>query len=324
VQTDLFGAASAQPTDGSSIAPLALPQPLPTQVYLGTSSWSFPGWVGLVYDKGNETTLAREGLAQYSGHPLLNAVGIDRGFYAPLNTEQYARYAAQVPHDFRFLIKAPSLITDAQVRDEGGKGQTLNPSFLDATLAVDQFIMPCIEGLGSKAGALVFQLSPLPRAWLADTATMVARLSGFFAALPALAPPAFYALEIRDATLLTPRFMHMLAARSIRYCLGVHASMPPVERQANAIALLPPGPLVVRWSLRAGLKYQQARDRYFPFNRLAEPDIATRNALATLAAQHVCAGQQVMLIANNKAEGSAPLTLLEFARTLQQALEKNV
>jgi uncharacterized protein YecE (DUF72 family) len=293
---------------------------LPTQAYLGTSSWSFPGWVGMVYDKGNETTLAREGLAQYSRHPLLNAVGIDRGFYAPLTAAQYARYSAQVPQDFRFLIKAPSLITDAQVRDEGGKGQTLNPSFLDATLAVDQFIAPCIEGLGHKAFALVFQLSPLPSSWLVDTATLVARLSGFFAALPPLAPPAFYALEIRDASLLTPRLMHMLAARGVRYCLGVHASMPEAARQAKALTLLPPGPLAVRWSLRAGLKYQQARDRYFPFNRLAEPDLATRNTLANIAASYLRAGQSVILIANNKAEGSAPLTLQAFGRALQEVM----
>jgi uncharacterized protein YecE (DUF72 family) len=315
-QADLFGLAQ----DSTALAgdPLALPQPLPSGVYLGTSSWSFPGWAGLVYAKGgNESSLAREGLREYSSHALLRAVGVDRGFYAPLAAHQYAQYAQQVPEDFRFLIKAPNLITDAQTRGDAGAPHALNPNFLDATLAHDQFVAPCLEGAGTKAGALVFQLSPLPRAWLADPAAMVERLGNFFAALPQLSGNACYALEIRDAALLTPRLMRMLAATGVRYCLGIHANMPPVQRQAKALELLPPGPLVARWSLHAGLKYQGAKDRYFPFNKLVDADPATRNALAVLARKQIAAGHAFTLIANNKAEGCAPLTLLAFAQALQ-------
>ena len=58
---------------------------LPQDVYLGTSSWSFPGWQGLVYaDAYSESLLAREGLAAYAQHPLLRMVGIDRGYYQPM------------------------------------------------------------------------------------------------------------------------------------------------------------------------------------------------------------------------------------------------
>jgi uncharacterized protein YecE (DUF72 family) len=315
MQTDLFG----QPTQALAPASLHLPDALPAGLYLGTSSWSFPGWMGLVYEKGgSESTLAREGLREYSRHALLRAVGIDRGFYAPLSAAQYAHYAKQVPPDFRFVVKAPNLITDAQVRSERGVPAALNSSFLDAVLTVDQCVAPCVEGLGDSLGALVFQLSPLPREWLADTAAVVERLAQFFAALPPLHAGACYALEIRDSALLTPRLMRALAASGVRYCVGVHASMPPVARQAKALALLPPGPLIVRWSLHAGLKYQAAKDRYFPFNRLVDPDPVTRRALATLAVSTLASGHTTTLIANNKAEGSAPLTLLEFAREVVQ------
>ena len=41
----------------------------------GTSSWSFPGWAGIVYDsKVSQTTLARHGLAAYARHPLFRTV----------------------------------------------------------------------------------------------------------------------------------------------------------------------------------------------------------------------------------------------------------
>jgi uncharacterized protein YecE (DUF72 family) len=317
VQTDLFG----RPSEAPVYTALHLPTELPAGLYLGTSSWSFPGWIGLVYEKsGNESALAREGLREYSRHALLGAVGIDRGFYAPLSSAQYANYAKQVPPGFRFVVKAPNLITDAQLRSERGVPAALNNSFLDAVLAVDQYVAPCVEGLGEALGTLVFQLSPLPREWLADTAAVVDRLARFFATLPPLPAGACYALEIRDAALLTPRLMRALAATGVRYCVGVHASMPPVERQAKAFALLPPGPLVVRWSLHAGLKYQAAKDRYFPFNRLVDPDPVTRRALAALAVSAIASGHTATLIANNKAEGSAPLTLLEFAREVLQQM----
>ena len=49
---------------------------LPRTIALGTSSWSFPGWRGLVWDRdATESTLARSGLTAYAAHPLLRTVG---------------------------------------------------------------------------------------------------------------------------------------------------------------------------------------------------------------------------------------------------------
>ena len=40
---------------------------LPQGLYLGTASWAFPGWAGLVYGSGaSESVLSRKGLAAYS------------------------------------------------------------------------------------------------------------------------------------------------------------------------------------------------------------------------------------------------------------------
>ena len=71
-------------------------------LYLGTSSWSFPGWAGIVYDsKVSQTTLARHGLAAYARHPLFRTVCIDRTYYSPITAEDFARYESAVPEDFR-------------------------------------------------------------------------------------------------------------------------------------------------------------------------------------------------------------------------------
>ena len=299
---------------------------LPADIRLGTSSWFFPGWRGLVYDGVHpQTTLSRKGLAAYAEIPLLRTVSLDRTFYAPISTVEYARYAGQVPDDFSFVVKAPALVCDAVVRDEDGRGKVANPHFLDAAIAAREFVVPCLEGLGAKAGPLVFQVSPLPRGLVAEAATLIERLATFFAALPQELGKhrPLYALELRNAELLTPRLMRMLAAAKVRYCVGLHDRMPEVERQAVALGSLDgdsPGPLVVRWNLHRGFLYQAAKQRYEPFDRLVDEDIETRRVLARMAADAFKARQKVWITANNKAEGSAPLSLLKLAQEIAQAL----
>ena len=299
---------------------------LPPNVRLGTSSWYFPGWNGIVYDGDfAQTKLSREGLEAYGAHPLLKSVSLDRSFYGPLSVADYLRYAQQVPDDFRFVVKAPAAVTDAVVRGRRGEPSGPNPTFLDAQLATREFVQPCLEGLGRKAGVLVFQFSPLPDHLLAEPAALIDRLAAFFAALPPLPPEAEgprYAIEIRDASLLTPRFIRALAALGVRYCVGLHARMPDPLRQAAALALLDgdaPGPLFVRWSLHGGFKYEQAKAKYEPFDKLVDEDPATRSALAELAARYALAGQPVIITINNKAEGSAPLSCVALAREIAAA-----
>ena len=295
---------------------------LPLDIRLGTSSWFFPGWRGLVYEGVHpQATLSRKGLAAYAQIPLLRTVSLDRTFYAPISAVDYARYASQVPEHFSFVVKAPAIVCDAVMRDEEGRGKVPNPHFLDAAIATREFVLPCLEGLKAKAGPLVFQVSPLPRSLVEDASLFIERLEAFFAALPRElgTHSPIYALELRNPELLTPRLMRMLAKAEVRYCVGLHDRMPEVERQEAALRALDgeePGPLVVRWNLHRGFLYQAAKQRYEPFDRLVDQDGETRRALARMAATAFRAGRKVWITANNKAEGSAPLSVLELAREI--------
>ena len=117
-------------------SPLLQAPVLPTDIKLGTSSWFFPGWRGLVYDGVHpQVALSRKGLAAYAEIPLLRTVSLDRTFYASLTAVEYQRYAHQVPDSFSFVVKAPALVCDAVMRDEEGRGKVTNPHFLDAAIA---------------------------------------------------------------------------------------------------------------------------------------------------------------------------------------------
>ena len=69
-----------------------------------------------------------------------------------------------------------------------------------------------------------------------------------------------------------------------------------------------------------GFLYQAAKQRYEPFDKLVDEDIETRRILARLAADAFKAKRKVWITANNKAEGSAPLSLLKLAQEIAQAL----
>ena len=322
-QLSLFADADAIDPAAVDPAVTALGEMLSPRIHLGTSSWSFPGWTGLVYaarngHPANEQTLARHGLTAYAAHPLFRTVSLDRTFYAPLTREGFARYAASVPAHFRFVVKAPAAITDPVVRKPGsGEAARDNPLFLDAAAAAATFIRPAVDGLGSKAGPLVFQFPPLGRRLLSDVPKLAARIAAFMTVLPR---GPLYAVEVRDPQLVCEAFARSLEDAGAVPCLAVHARMPPVEEQASTFGLERVNtqtPLVARWNLHAGRGYEDAKADYFPFNRLMEEDLPSRTALARLARTAAAADRDVFITINNKAEGSAPLSVQRLAEQIR-------
>ena len=81
----------------------AMAQQLPTEVLFGTSSWTFPGWADLVYQRryGSQKNFLRESLGEYAQHPLFRTVGIDRSYYAPVDEDTLTNYASLLPDGFR-------------------------------------------------------------------------------------------------------------------------------------------------------------------------------------------------------------------------------
>jgi uncharacterized protein YecE (DUF72 family) len=286
---------------------------------LGTSSWTFPGWHGLVWaHRHDKAELVRHGLPAYARHPLMRCVSLDRAFHRPLSAAEFAALAAQVDRDFRSDVKAPALLCDAQLREAtSGRGHSANPRFLDAEAAVSLCAEPAVQGLGDKLGVLVFQLSPLSREWLQDPERLHQHLSAVWNSVrPMLPAHSLLALELRDAELLTPALARHLKAHGVRYCLGLHDRMQSLDDQLPMLRALWPGDLVCRWNLQRGLRYPEAKDRWAPFDRLQAPDLATRGGLARVVAATLGAGHRAFVTINNKAEGSAPASVRALAEAL--------
>ena len=312
-----------QPAPGLDLLqPLAAK--LPPGLRLGTSSWSYPGWKGLVWEgEHSAAQLSKTGLPVYAQHPLMRTVSIDRGFYRPLTASEYERYASQVPDNFRFVVKAPSLVTDALVRSDDGRGREPNPAFLNPVLAAQDFVQPALAGLGHKTGALVFQLSPLPSRVLDRMHEVLEQLRAMLLAQPPLqpsAPDGVLAVEVRDAQWLAPdvmpHFADVLRETGATYCLGLHPKLPPLQEQLKLLRLLWPGPMVCRWNLNplhGPYGYEDAEKQYAPYDRIHHPDPEAHALLARTIAGITSWGQNAYVTISNHAEGCAPLTVCSLA-----------
>ena len=296
---------------------------LPAALRMGVSTWSYPGWKDLVWDGLYEPTiLSRKGLKALSQHPLMRTVCVDRTFWRPLSTEQYAQMAGQVGEDFRFMVKCPNVITDALVRNDEGKAQQRNPAFLNPHLAIDQFVLPCIQGLGAKLGVLVYQLSPLPWEELHQVEYLFERLNTLLDATRQAvqtAPHVIVAVEVRDPLLLEDRLINVLKTNAATLCLGLHGKMPPIAQQLPWLRKLWPMPLVCRWSLNAvfgPFGYPAAQEKHAPFSEIRSADQNTLQILARTIHGICSAGQPAYVSISNDAEGCAPRSIERLATDL--------
>jgi uncharacterized protein YecE (DUF72 family) len=301
-------------------------------VHLGTSSWTFPGWQGLVYAGTHASDrLARYGLAAYAQHPLMRTVGLDRAFYAALPESEFRELAELTPTGFRFLVKAHQVVTRPDADDQGRTfGNTAshsshNPRFLDAEYARDIIIARADRGLGEKLGVVLFQFPTLDLSRTSRIGTpprFLGALGSFLSRLPR--GPA-YAVEVRNRDLLSPQhapeYARVLREHGVQHGYVHHPTMPTIEKQVHIMtdAGWAPGAargVCVRWLLRHDQSYEGARARYQPFAKLVDEDSPTREQVARLVGLAQSHGVPAIVILNNKAEGSAPLSVEQLAMLL--------
>jgi uncharacterized protein YecE (DUF72 family) len=291
-----------------------LARALSTCIHLGTSSWSFPGWRGIVWrDREEESTLARAGLHAYAQHPLLRCVGVDRTYYRPVSAETFERMAAQVPPHFRFLVKAHEAITrPAAASAVFGGGPSL---LFDAAYTSEQVIAPAATGLGDRLGPLLFQLSPMGLRGAAEAESFIRKLGAFLSQLPA---GPLYAVEARDRALMRASWAAMLRDTGAVHCFNAHPSQHQPLHQARLVEPASQRALVARWMLHSDHTYEGAVDRYAPFGAIVDEDPTSRAQFARLCADAAGQMRSAFVIINNKAEGSAPLSAERLAQLIVQ------
>jgi uncharacterized protein YecE (DUF72 family) len=325
-QLDLFGTPGPEAQDhtgGATALRLAevhaaasrAAKTLPPGVRFGTSSWGFPGWAGLVYArKRSERALARDGLVEYVRHPLLRTVGIDRSYYAPIPESDLRRYAEQLPDGFPCCAKASAAVTSPVLVGASRRGAAaVNPHFLSADRFIAEALEPVARSFAAHAGPFILEVSPAPRETPLDPTAFVEALDAMLAALPSTFR---YAVELRDRHLLTGAYARVLARHRASHVYNYWSAMPMPATQAATVPLDTAPFCVVRLLLRPGTWYENQRERFRPFDCIVEPDQRMRADVIDLVTRVSRDGGESFVLVNNKAEGSAPLTIAALADLL--------
>ncbi|HTH47484.1 MAG TPA: DUF72 domain-containing protein [Candidatus Limnocylindria bacterium] len=283
-------------------------------IYLGTSSWKYPGWLGNVYTdqryefrgKFSEARFNQHCLAEYA--ETFKAVGVDATYYHFPSEKSLGELAAPVPADFRFSFKVTDEITAKRfplLPRHAERGGLPNPNFLNADLCAREFLRP-LETIRERVGLVMFEFSRFHAPDFARGRDFVAVLDRFLGELPT---GWRYGVEVRNRNLLHPEFFGMLAARGVAFLFNLWSDGPSLDLQLMQPGGWTTGFAGARLLTRPGTVYEEREAQLLPFDQLREPFPEARNAAVRMIREARRRGVPLFLHFGNKFEGSAPLSL---------------
>jgi len=289
---------------------------IPPNVRFGTSTWNYPGWRGLVYhrDYGTKGAAAKM-LQEYAAFPLFGTVGIDSSFYGPPTEEVLRSYAEHLPAGFPCVSKVWSQLTIqrfTKAQDPARAGKA-NPDFLNPDLFVEEILQPYQRFFAQNTGPFVFEFQTLAKSSGIGAEEFATRLDEFFSALPR---DAQYGVEIRNDEFLTPMYFAVLREHGVAHVFNSWTRMPPIGHQLDLPGAITGSFLLARALLKPGRTYNEAVDAFAPYDRIREPNPKLRRDLVRLVEAAVKTRIPAYILVNNRAEGSAPLTIAAVAELL--------
>jgi uncharacterized protein YecE (DUF72 family) len=283
-------------------------------IFLGTSSWKYEGWLGSIYTPQRYETRGKFSkkkfddscLAEYA--EVFPAVGGDFSFYQFPSEAYWHRLFSSAPHTLQFGMKAPEMVTvrkwpgHARYGDRGGKE---NGMFLDAELLDRAFLRP-LAPYSKQVGVIMFEFGTLAKSQYESVGPFARDLDRFLGALPA----GFrYAVEIRNREYLDEPYFSTLKKHNVAHVFNAWTRMPELSRQIEIAPAFTADFIVSRALLAFGRAYEQAVERFQPYQAIQEPNPGARNALRELIERARTNKQLAFLFVNNRLEGNAPGTI---------------
>ena len=292
-------------------------------VYLGTSSWKYPGWRGLLYDEARyiyrgkfaQARFEKQCLPEYA--EVFKTVCVDAAYYKFPDQRYLESLVSQVPPDFLFAFKVTDEITlkrFATLPRFGRRAGKPNVNFLNAELFATAFLAPC-EPFKRNVGLFMFEFSRFYSGDFAHGRDFVKALDKFLERIPKSWP---YGVEIRNKPFLHPDYFAVLRKHGVAHVFNSWADMPPVsEQRALPGSVTAPGLCGARFLLKPGRKYQEAVDLFSPYDRVKEPNSEARAAGAQLIKEgaSAVAERKSFVYVNNRLEGNALLTIAAMLET---------
>ena len=296
-------------------------------VYVGTSSWKYAGWSGLLYDeqrylyrgKFAQSRFERDCLEEYA--QVFRTVCVDAGYYKFPSPEYIRGLCDQVPDGFRFSFKVTDEITTRTFPNldrHGKKAGQRNPHFMDAELFRAAFLSS-LERHREKIGVLMFEFSHFHPRDFDRGREFVEMLDAFLSQLPS---DWQYGVEIRNKSLLQPEYFAVLARHGVTHVMNNWTHMPTVAEQWQMHGVLSAGDFTAaRFLLKPGRTYEQAVQMFQPYNATKEINEEARAAAAEIIRMRAEAAEKMLtrpsfVFVNNRLEGNALSMILAVLKNL--------
>jgi len=299
---------------------------LPKNILFGTSSWTYPGWQGSIYQDSykDEKDLKARCLSEYSKFPWFRTVGIDSSFYGPLRENTIERYASMVPKDFCWVSKVWEQITVPvfpKHKRYGKKAGLKNSDFLNPALFIETVLAPYKKSsLEHHAGPFVFQFQHLDSPFKEKPEIFFEKLNYFLKNLP---EDFQYAVEIRNKEFLNHEYFNILNSNAATHCFNHWSYMPGLKSQmlaaASAGGLKAPF-YVSRLLTPLGLNYKQAVSKFQPYKEISKPNMEMRSDIGKLIKRAIKKSVKTYIIVNNRSEGHSPGTISEIGKETIRSL----
>jgi uncharacterized protein YecE (DUF72 family) len=283
-------------------------------IYIGTSSWKYAGWLGQIYSRNRYLTRGRfsekrfqaECLNEYAAtFPIVCG---DFSFYQFPSESYWKRLFESAPASLKYAFKAPEEITvnlfPTHPRYGTRAGQN-NSSFLDALLFQNAFL-DLLEPYQERVAVLIFEFGSFPKQTYRSATEFLEQLDPFLASLP---PQFRYAVEIRNPEFLGPEYFDCLRGRGVAHVFNAWTRMPAIGEQAAFPDAYTADFTVARALLRHGRPYEQAVAMFTPYQQIQDPNPETRQALRELISRARERHQPSYIFVNNRLEGNAPQTI---------------
>ncbi len=279
-------------------------------VNIGTCSWKYDSWRGLIYPGKKPINYLQE----YSRH--YNTVEVDQWFWSLFKGDKVvlpkasvvAEYASSVPDDFIFSIKVPNSIT--LTHHYKNKSPLLpNPHFLSVDL-MNRFL-DSIEPLADNIGPLIFQFEYLNKLKMSSISEFINQFKVFAECLPERFD---YFVETRNPNYLTKEYFHFLADHHLHHVFLQGYYMPSVFdlyykhkayiRNLSTIRLHGPD--------RQEIEKKTGKN----WSKIVAPKDHEITSLTEMIEDMVSQEIQTYIYVNNHFEGSAPRTISRIEEQL--------
>jgi len=283
-------------------------------VFIGTSSWKYQGWIGQIYSRDRYLTRGRFSEKRFNDECLneyaetFPIVCGDFSFYQFPSPDYWRKLFASVPSSLQFAFKAPEDVTVKHFPRHpryGPRAGDTNSSFLDAGVFQSAFL-DLLAPYRPRVAALIFEFGSFGHQSYPDAAAFIKELDPFLGVLPA----GFrYAVEIRNPEFLCPDYFACLRAHRAAHVFNAWTRMPEIGRQMHLRDAYTADFTLARALLRRGRAYEEAVTKFTPYAQVSDPNPETRDALRLLIARARDRHEPSYIFVNNRLEGNAPQTI---------------